>query len=484
MFLPATLALMDGDEASARAFLYAGALGLFVIGLIRLSLNAPGQARRDMVQLLTLFAAFAVLPLYLAIPFHESLRTTTFFNAYMTMVSSMTTTGMDLYQDPDRLSPALHVWLAQVAWLGGLLMWVAAGAVLAPMSLGGFEVTARGEPGRSDPGIGAMTRADPDKRLRHIAARLIPVYTGLTGALFVLLLLAGDAPLTALCHAMSVLASSGLSPVGGLEGAQSGRLGEFVIFGFMIFALSRVTFSSDTSVVGSRRLVRDPELAAAVLIVVAVTLALFMRHWVGVLDLSSTGGPTDALRALWGSVFTVLSFLSTTGFVSNDWVAASGWSGLSTSGMILMGLALIGGGVATTAGGVKLIRVYALYLNGLRELERLVYPSSVNSASRRQKRLQKNGAFIAWIAFMLFAMSFAAVMLLLAAFGIEFEQAIILAVASLSTTGPLVDAAAGQEIPLLSLSGGAKAVLCAAMIIGRLETLAIVALLTPELWRK
>ena len=36
---------------------------------------------------------------------------------------------------------------------------------------------------------------------------------------------------------------------------------------------------------------------------------------------------------------------------------------------------------------------------------------------------------------------------------------------------------------LVELSGGAKAVFCAAMVLGRLETLASIALLTPDLWR-
>ena len=69
-------------------------------------------------------------------------------------------------------------------------------------------------------------------------------------------------------------------------------------------------------------------------------------------------------------MFTVLSFLTTTGFSSSEWGAAQAWSGLETPGVLLMGLSLIGGGVATTAGGVKLLRVFALYQNGLREKQK------------------------------------------------------------------------------------------------------------------
>ena len=146
-------------------------------------------------------------------------------------------------------------------------------------------------------------------------------------------------------------------------------------------------------------------------------------------------------------------------------------------------LAVIGGGVATTAGGVKLLRVYALYLNGLREMERLVHPSSVSGAGRHNRRIQKNGAFIAWVFFMMFALSLALVCVILSALGLNFDQAIVLSIAALSTTGPLIDVAADTPIRLAELGGWAKGVLCATMVLGRLETLAIIALITPDLWR-
>ena len=149
-----------------------------------------------------------------------------------------------------------------------------------------------------------------------------------------------------------------------------------------------------------------------------------------------------------------------------------------------MGLALIGGGVATTAGGVKLLRVYALYLNGLREMERLVHPSSVSREAAGHKRIQKNGAFIAWIFFMLFALSFALIAVVLSALGVPFDQSVVLSIASLATTGPLIESAAETPIRLIELNDAAKGVLCAAMVLGRLETLAIVALFTPDLWRR
>lgn len=483
MWGPALHALVLDDHETARAFFYSGILGLFLIALIGISLGNRVPRYGMPGQLLSLLATFVVLPLFLALPVQEALGNTTFLNAYFDMVSAVTTTGADIYPNPERLPASLHLWRALVAWLGGLLMWISASAVLAPLSLGGFEVTARGAPGTGGFSPTHMQEADPKQRLVDISQNLMPIYAGLTVMLWVLLMITGEAPITALGHAMSVLSTSGISAVGGVENAASGIAGEMVMFLFMFFALSRLTFSNDTITIGSGRLDKDPEFRTGLLIILVMPLLLFVRHWFAALEL---GGPEDvvqALRSLWGALFTVMSFLSTTGFASADWEATQLWSGLQTPGMILLGLSVIGGGVATTAGGVKLLRVYALYLNGMREMERLVHPSSVSGEGSGNKRIQRDGAFVAWVFFMLFAMSLALISIALSAVGSDFEQALILAISALSTTGPLMDIAGKAPILLSTLEPAAKLILCFAMVLGRLETLAIIALLSPNLWR-
>jgi trk system potassium uptake protein TrkH len=483
MMVPAVHGAISRDLESSRAFFYSCLMGLILFSLI--SIAHAGRAPRHgaLGPLMSLFSTLVVLPVFLAIPFYEGLRTTTFVNAYFEMVSSVTTTGATLFHDPERLTGTLHLWRAQVGWMGGLLMWVAASAILAPLNLGGFEVTAQAEPGRRDTVAKMYDRADPRERLLRITADLAPLYIGLTGVLWLLLIISGDDALVGLCHAMSIMATSGISPIGGIEWSNSGLVGEALMLLFLLFALSRLTFSSDTVTATQGGLRTDPEFRVGFFIILVVPLLLFARHWIGSFDVSADEELGQALRALWGSIFTVTSFLTTSGFVSADWGTSQSWSGLNTPGLILMGLALVGGGVATTAGGVKLLRVFALYLNGLREMERLVHPSSVSGAGSEGRRLQRNGAFIAWIFFMLFAITLAVIIILLTLTGVTFEDAIVLSVASLSTTGPLTQHATEDPIRLVELSSTAKGILCAAMVLGRLETLAIIALLTPDLWR-
>ncbi|WP_089994554.1 TrkH family potassium uptake protein [Cognatiyoonia koreensis] len=485
MLLPAVHGAMMEDFITMRVFFY----GMILFGFLTLlvGLATAGYAPRSVArsQLLTLFAAFSILPLMFAVPFAEAVGNTTYLNAWFEMISSFTTTGATLYDTNGRLTPSLHLWRATVGWMGGFLVWVTAVAVFAPMNLGGFEVRATGGAGRgSSTEFSQISRiADPSERLMRYSLKLLPIYVGLTATLWLGLVIFGEFSYVALCHAMSIMSSSGISPIDGVYYAASGWLGEALMFIFFIFALSRLTFSRGLLGDADRTdLRRDPEFQVAFFLVAGTTFLLTMRHYFGAVGESNTS-TLEGLQALWGTIFTVTSFLTTTGFESRYWEGATDWSGLQTPGLFLVGLALIGGGVATTAGGVKLLRVYALFRHGEREMARLVHPSSIGGGGREARLIRRQGAFISWIFFMLFAISIAVVMALMSLTGVQFETSMVLAVASLSTTGPLATVAAETPIAYSGLPDAAKGILAAAMVLGRLETLAIIALFNPEIWR-
>ncbi len=486
MYIPAAHAAVQGDYETMRAFFQSAAIFLILAAMLGLATANREIKRSSRSYLLGLLAAFSALPLMLAVPFNIAVQDTTYLNSYVEMVADLSTTGATLFEGPDRLPPSVHLWRAIVGWLGGFLMLVSAVAILAPMNLGGYEVLSAHEAGSGATAGGQAAWArDGSLRLRRFTFQIFPIYTGVTVVLWTALLLLGETPLVAASHAMAVLSTSGISPVGGLENASSGIAGEAFILFALIFAISRRSFFADQSGISILALGKDPEFRLAVFIVLVVTSLLFLRHWVGAFEVRGINDLTSAARALWGGLFTVTSFLTTTGFVSADWSSARDWSGLATPGLILMGLSLVGGGVATTAGGVKLLRVYALYKHGTREMDRLVHPSSVGGAGHVARGLRRRGATIAWIFFMLFALALAAIVGALGITGLDFETALVLAVAGLSTTGPLIEIWSVQaQIDVGVLSNATKLVFAVAMVLGRLETLAIIALFNPEFWRK
>ncbi|PIE16944.1 MAG: potassium transporter TrkH [Rhodobacterales bacterium] len=484
MYVPAVYAYLDEDLYVARVFLYGGSLGLILTGMIGLATSANKTDSLVRSHLLALLGAFTVLPIMLAVPFYEAVRSTSFLNAYFEMVSCLTTTGATLFE-PQRLPDALHLWRALVGWMGGLFVWIMAIAVLAPLDLGGFEVisnTAEVNADKSSTQIAHV--ADPQRRLLRYSGLLFPIYAGLTVVLWILLLLAGDRSIVAVIHAMSTISTSGISPLSGLNADHgSGVLGEVIIFGFLFFAVSRLMFSNDNKRLRIHDLSSDPEFRLGTALVIILPVLLFLRHWIGAYDSDVQADLFAALRSLWGAAFMVLSFLTTTGFESVDWADARGWSGLESPGLLLLGLSIIGGGVATTAGGVKLMRIYALYKHGMREMDRLLHPSSVSGTGGHGRMLNRSGAQISWIFFMLFTVSVAVVMLALSLNGLSFDSAMVFAISALSTTGPLAEVATQGSLSYGGLDEVSKVILMAAMALGRLETLAIIALLNPALWR-
>lgn len=484
MLVPAVYSWWVGDHDAGRPFLYGALFFGTIILFIALSVWTIGQHNVARGLLLSMVGTFGLLPVMLALPVVEAMPGLSFRSAYLEMVSSLTTTGATVFSVPERVPDTVHLWRALVGWYGGFIMWVASIAVLAPLRIGGFELVLTSVAIGRDATLGRATMAEyPMQRIWRFCKSLAPVYGGLTLLAWLALLVAGETPFIAACHAMSVLATSGISPVQTLGDTQSGLQGEMVLFLFLFFGLSRGLFATDVPTPLGRKWYQDPELRLGLAIVLTVPVIVFSHHWLSLLEVSNVSSDLNAARGYWGGQFMTLSFLSTGGFISGDWDTARNWSGLTTPGLILLGLAMVGGGVATTAGGVKLLRVYALARHAQFELARLVHPNLTANPGTRLRRFKPEAAYVAWLYFMIFALLIAGLMVAFSLAGADFDTSLVLTVAGLSTTGQLTVVAGDVPIELGLLSGPEQMVLCVAMILGRLEALALIALLNPEFWR-
>lgn len=485
MLVPMAHAVRIADFFTARVFLQSALLFLLITGLIAIaSVNyAPRLTARS--HLIALLAAFLVLPLILAFPVWYLVPNTTYAQLYFEMVSCLTTTGATFFEDPSRLSEPVHLWRGFVGWMGGLLILVSAVSIFAPLNLGGFEVYAARADNQRAGGMSRFRAADMSERLISFTLQIAPLYALATALLVLVLIIGGERAFVAVMLAFSTLSTSGITDGSGLGGDGAGFFGEVMIFAFLLLAVSRLFFVQDGQTANWRMIWADHEFRIMLLIVTILPALMFLRHWIGAFEVNEEENLTNGLRALWGGIFTTLSFLTTTGFESNYWSASQDWSGLSTPGLMFLGVAVAGGGVATTAGGVKLLRVYALTRHGMREMQKLSFPSSVgNTHGHGGRQIRREGAYIAWLFFMLFAISTAITMLALTLFGLGFQESLVMATAALSTTGPLVDIVDGAGGTYAALENGPRAILALAMVLGRLEILAIVALFNPEFWRQ
>jgi trk system potassium uptake protein TrkH len=319
--------------------------------------------------------------------------------------------------------------------------------ILLPVNLGGFEVFSKKSnslnPNRK------LTLDERSMTWIKVSQKLIPVYLGLTATLWVFLTSLGTDGYTSLIRALSVISTSGISGPENFEVDRAGFFGELVIVIFLFFALSHNILRS------------------------------FLTQFKLQNFLSNVNGQSfgNVFELIWGNFFTVVSFITTNGYVSSFWEFSSSSRDLPYTVIVLMGLCLFGGGVATTAGGIKLLRISILFSTFSNETGKLLHPSSVAGKNNPMK-IQGTSVFMAWIFFMLFMVSVAALTIFLAMFKIRFEDALLLAVACLTTTGPIIEMAGPEKILISGLSVFSKMALVFGMILGRLEILVVLSLIT------
>ena len=490
MLVPAAYGAVVDDWGATQAFLYVAIFTGFAAATLGVALSGRrprGAARGELFQLVMSWAlvpAFAAAPVWLITPFVG------FSGAWFEMVSAFTTTGGTVYSEPDRVPGAVHLWRGIVAWLGGLVTLTAAFAILAPRNLGGFEIPIGGGRGALpvDPGTHGWTAlreetlAPMEERIERALRTVLPVYFVLTALLGFAFAGLGQGNLTAAVHAMAVVSTSGVSPHAAGLAYEPNFFVELAAAFFMVLAVTRLTFAKARRPGDLERWHRDPELRLMGLLVLAATLALFLRHWLGALEIARADEGGEFFPALWGAFFTSLSFLTTTGFESSAWESARDWSGLTNPGLILLGLCAIGGGAATTAGGFKLIRAYALLQHGYRELERIAQPYSVMASGARLKGILREGAFLAWASIMLYTMAIFLAVMGLTVVGLTFQDALVAAISAISNTGPAFALVAPGDVDFTRLRDAERAILAATMILGRLETLAVISLFGSEVW--
>lgn len=483
MLVPAVHAATGGAWQVARAFVLSGVACLFAASCLALLLGPGSGGERAGREFRTLLLAWLLLPCFAALPLVLLTPGIGILGAWFEMVAALTTTGGTVYPDPATVAPAVHLWRGLVGWGGGLLTLIAAYVVLAPRRLAGFEVLTAGDTAGHGRTVDLrLPAASFESRLRRALATILPVYLAMTVALALLLSAVGDPGLIATVHAMSVVSTSGISPRADGLAAGENFLVEAVAVVFMVAAASRFLYWRATQIGQPARLRTDPELRLMGALVAVTTLALFARHWFAVLASEAPGGVLAGAKALWGAAFTSLSFLTTTGFHSAGWDDARDWSGHASIGIALLALCAIGGGAATAAGGVKLIRIHAMLRHSARELERIARPHSVGGTGSGPRGLGREGAMIAWTFMMLFTVAFIVIVMLLALNGMDLPEALIASTAALSNTGPAYSLI-GDDVRGFALLGNADhLILAAAMLLGRIETLAAIVLLYPETW--
>jgi trk system potassium uptake protein TrkH len=189
-------------------------------------------------------------------------------------------------------------------------------------------------------------------------------------------------------------------------------------------------------------------------------------------------GGAPVLDALRFTSFNVVSIMTGTGYSSTDY---GSWGGFSIGLFFLV--MFIGGCAGSTSCGVKIFRVQVLVETSRRQIQKLVQPHGVFTPQFNDKPIPSAVSNAVMYFFFLFFACFVGLALCLSAFGLDFITAASGAGAALANVGPGLGDIIGPAGHFGTLPDGAKWFLMLGMLLGRLELVGVLVLLSPTFWR-
>ena len=401
--------------------------------------------------------AFASLPLIFLQEPNLSLA-----DAVFEAFSGLTTTGATVLTGIEYLPKSVLFYRQQLQWFGGMGIIVLAVAILPMLGVGGMQLYRAEIPG-------PVKDSKMTPRIADTAKHLWYIYVSITLACTLAYWIAGMDWFDAISHAFSTVAIGGFSTYDASMGHFDSPVINFICVFFLIIAA--INFSLHYAAVASRNIsvyIRDPEFKVFLCIQLALVVICFTV-------LSSHEVYANGDETLDQALFHAVSISSTAGFATDSF---SAWPLFLP--ILLIFSSFIGGCAGSTGGGMKVVRVFLLYLQGVRELNRLVHPRAIYSIKLGSKALPDKVVEAVWGFFSAYALVFIIIMLALMGTGMDNITAFSATAACLNNLGPgLGDVASHYG----SISDGAKWLLTIAMVFGRLEIFTLLVLFTPTFWR-
>lgn len=461
MLVPALVDAVN-DDPDWGAFLISAATtgglgGALVLGYRQA--RAPMLAPRDGFLLTGM--AWLALCCFSTLPFLLSVKELSFADAFFEAMSGLTTTGATVIVGLGEQPKGLLLWRALLHLIGGIGIIVTAVAILPVLRVGGMQLF-------------RMESSDKFEKVRprvsQVSTMVITVFLVLTTVCAIALSLAGMPVFDAVCHAISAVATGGLSTQDASIGYYQSATIEWIVIVFMFLGACPFVLLAAFVQGHLRALLQDAQVRWF-----AAYVAFFVAA-VSVWQVVANGRPgAEAIRS---SAFAVVSMATTTGFVTEDY---SLWGTFPVA--IFMMLYFVGGCTGSTTGGIKVFRYCVLGSVSQWQLRLLVHPNRVRPPTYNGKPVSEDVVRSVLSFFLFYIAGYFVLTIVLTLFGLDLLTASSGVAQALANSGPGLGPIIGPAGTFAPLPDGAKWVLSFAMLLGRLELLTVIVLLTPVFWR-
>jgi trk system potassium uptake protein TrkH len=470
MMVPAVHALLLGERHEAMAFMNSSVGLFFLAGSIVFALYRDTLHLGRRQQLLVVISLWFLLPAGAAMPFYLSGAADTLPKAYFEAMSGFTTTGATLFGSLAPLAKSIILWRALLQWLGGLATLLSLSFIIGRFL--GAELFGR------DTSAIMQSSGGTSRDLENALTAIVPIYAGLTLACFVLLTLFGIPSFDALCLALSTLSTGGFMPRDGSIALYGSPAAELTLTVFMFFGAVSIVWLKALVTMNRVVLARNSEPVG-----IAITVLLLGLALAAVIFHKTAGSDLFALvHSLTLGLASAASLLSTTGFEFGH------SEQIAIPYLVLLPIAVVGGGRYSTAGGLKFSRLATMLELSRRELRKLLYPHSVGRMLYSNRERDENVRRSVWSIFAVTLIALVAMILGLSYLDMSLEGALMAALSALSNFGPAYEMAKvgnpSAYRAFADMPTNAQLILCAGMVVGRVETLMLLGLFNMAIWRK
>ncbi|SEG38874.1 trk system potassium uptake protein TrkH [Thalassococcus halodurans] len=460
MLFPLIVDIAEGRGAWP-VFLESAIISILAGGLIALS-SANGVKERLSLQqtFLLTTGVWVALPVFGAIPFVIGATEATIVDAYFEAMSGLTTTGSTVFSGLDDLPKGLLLWRGLLQWLGGIGIIVVAMVFLPELRVGGMQIF------RSE-AFDTMGKILP--RATEISASISTIYVTITLICGLCYLVTGMNAFDATVHALTTVSTGGFSNYDASFGTFQGPA-EYVASVFMILAaLPFVRFVQMAR--GNRTaILYDSQVRAflaiiviLVVVTVSILVTVFPHH------------PEQAIRE---ALFNITSIMTGTGYASVDYMQ---WGPFLIAMFFFIGL--IGGCAGSTACSVKVFRYQLLVASIKTQLRKIRSPNGIFTPRYEGRPVSEDVMSSVMSFFMFFLVILGMFAIALGMTGLDFITSISGAATALANIGPGLGDEIGPAGNFQNINDTAKWLLIFAMLMGRLELMAVLILFTVRFWR-
>ena len=396
-----------------------------------------------------------------SLPFILSNLELSFSDAFFESMSGITTTGSTVLLDLDTTPKSILIWRAIMQWLGGIGIIVMATTVLPLLKVGGMQLF-------------QLDTSGTEKILPktvEISFLIISIYTSLTVICALVYWFQGMSIFDSVAHSFTTLATGGFS-------THNESIGYFNNPGIEITAtifiiLGSIPFIAYLKFIKGNKNIffQDIQVKGFLYLLIISILIMFLYLFLNNSELSFF----DNLRI---SSFNVLSILSGTGYVTDDFGL---WGKFPL--IFFLFLMFVGGCAGSTTCGIKIFRLQILFLFLKTQIKKLIYPNSIFLINYNKQKIEEG--FINSVIIFIFSYLFIffLIAILLSITGLDFLSAISGAATAISNVGPGLGEMIGPNGNFSQVSEISKWILSFAMLLGRLEIFAVLVLFLPSFWR-